>query len=103
MTPLDKLASLPNAQRFLRQGITLSDLHQQAKQQTDVQAANAVQQARNALFKTAARRSAVFGNIRHNKRLNRFTLRGRHKVDGQWKLFALVHNIEKWANLRKVA
>lgn len=45
----------------------------------------------------------VFGNIRHNKRLNRFTLRGRHKVDGQWKLFALVHNIEKWAKLRKVA
>ncbi len=45
----------------------------------------------------------VFGNIRHNKRLNRFTLRGRHKVDGQWKLFALVHNIEKWAKLRKAA
>ncbi len=45
----------------------------------------------------------VFANIRHNKRLNRFTLRGRHKVDGQWKLFALVHNIEKWAKLRKVA
>lgn len=45
----------------------------------------------------------VFGNIRHNKRLHRFTLRGRHKVDGQWKLFALVHNIEKWAKLRKVA
>ncbi len=45
----------------------------------------------------------VFGNIRHNKRLNRFTLRSRQKVDGQWKLFALVHNIEKWAKLRKVA
>ena len=45
----------------------------------------------------------VFANIRHNKRLSRFTLRGRHKVDGQWKLFALVHNIEKWAKLRKVA
>ena len=43
----------------------------------------------------------VFGNIRNNKRLNRFTLRGRHKVDGQWKLFALVHNIEKWVKLRK--
>ena len=39
----------------------------------------------------------VFGNIRHNKRLNRFTLRGRHKVDGQWKLYCLVHNIEKLA------
>jgi len=45
----------------------------------------------------------VFANIRHNKRLNRFTLRGKTKVDGQWKLFALVHNIEKWAKLRKAA
>jgi len=45
----------------------------------------------------------VFANIRHNKRLNRFTLRGQNKVDGQWKLFALVHNIEKYANLRKAA
>jgi transposase len=40
----------------------------------------------------------VFGNVRHNKRLSRFTLRGQHKVDGQWKLFCLVHNIEKLAN-----
>jgi len=37
----------------------------------------------------------VFGNLRHNKRLNRFTLRGQSKVDGQWKLYCLVHNIEK--------
>ena len=37
----------------------------------------------------------VFGNLRHNKRLTRFTLRGREKVDGQWKLYCLVHNIEK--------
>jgi len=58
MTPLDKLSSLPDAQRFLRPGITLLALHEQAKQQTDVQAAEAVQQARNALFKTASRRSA---------------------------------------------
>jgi hypothetical protein len=40
----------------------------------------------------------VFGNLRYNKGLNRFTLRGRHKVDGQWKLYCLVHNIEKLAN-----
>lgn len=43
----------------------------------------------------------VFANIRHNKRMNRFTLRGKRKVDGQWTLYALVHNIEKWAKLRK--
>ena len=40
----------------------------------------------------------VFGNLRHNKRLNRFTLRGRKKVDTQWKLYCLVHNIEKLAH-----
>jgi len=40
----------------------------------------------------------VFGNLRHNKQLNRFTLRGRKKVDAQWKLYCLVHNIEKLAH-----
>lgn len=40
----------------------------------------------------------VFGNLRGNKQLNRFTLRGRAKVDGQWKLYCLVHNIEKLAH-----
>lgn len=37
----------------------------------------------------------VFGNIRNTKRLNRFTLRGRRKVNAQWQMFCLVHNIEK--------
>jgi len=45
----------------------------------------------------------VFGNIRYNKGLDRFTLRGQTKVDGQWKLFALVHNIEKLAKYGKAA
>jgi len=40
----------------------------------------------------------VFGNIRYNKGLDRFTLRGQKKVDTQWKLFCLVHNIEKLAH-----
>jgi transposase len=40
----------------------------------------------------------VFGNIRHNKQLNRFTLRSQKKVDAQWKLYCLVHNIEKLAH-----
>ena len=42
----------------------------------------------------------VFGNLRHNKQLNRFTLRGQKKVDTQWKLYCLVHNIEKLAHHR---
>ena len=39
----------------------------------------------------------VFGNIRYNKGLDRFTLRGQTKVDMQWKLDCRVHNIEKLA------
>ena len=45
----------------------------------------------------------VFANLRHNKRLDRFTLRGRVKVDTQWKLFCLVHNIKKLAHLKFAA
>lgn len=40
----------------------------------------------------------VFGNIGTNKRLNRFSLRGKNKVQGQWRLYCLVHNIEKIAH-----
>lgn len=39
----------------------------------------------------------VFANLRHNKGLNRFTMRGKHKVGTQWRLYCLVHNIEKLA------
>jgi transposase len=40
----------------------------------------------------------VFANLRHHKRLSRFTLRGRAKVGTQWQLYCLVHNIEKIAH-----
>lgn len=44
----------------------------------------------------------VFGNIGTNKGLNRFSLRGKRKVDGQWKLFCIIHNIEKLKNYGKL-
>jgi hypothetical protein len=37
----------------------------------------------------------VFANICVQKRMHRFTLRSKQKVDVQWRLFALVHNIGK--------
>lgn len=40
----------------------------------------------------------VFGNLRHNKRLKRLTLRGKDKVNAQWHLFCMAHNIEKLAH-----
>ena len=37
----------------------------------------------------------VFANIRTQKRMDRFTLRGKIKVNIQWMLYCMVHNIEK--------
>ena len=37
----------------------------------------------------------VFANITVHKKLNRFSLRGKRKVQGQWLLYCLVHNVEK--------
>ncbi len=37
----------------------------------------------------------VFGNINTNKRLNRLSLRGKEKVNAQWLMYCMVHNIEK--------
>ena len=40
----------------------------------------------------------VFANIRTHKRLDRFTLRGKVKVNIQWLLYCMVHNIGKIVN-----
>jgi len=45
----------------------------------------------------------VFANIGGNKRLNRFSLRSQRKVQGQWQLYCMVHNIEKLANYGQMA
>jgi transposase len=45
----------------------------------------------------------VFGNIGTNKRLNKFSLRSKKKVQGQWQLYCLVHNIEKLMRYGDVA
>jgi transposase InsO family protein len=57
MTPLDKLASLPDAAKFMREGITLQDLHKLATALTDVQAAEELNEARNALFRRVPART----------------------------------------------
>ena len=37
----------------------------------------------------------VFGHLRENLGLRRFSLRGKTKVDGQWKLMTMLHNLTK--------
>lgn len=57
MTPLDKLASLPNAATFMRQGITLAHLHALATALTDVQAGEELNEAQLALFRRVPARN----------------------------------------------
>jgi hypothetical protein len=40
----------------------------------------------------------VFGNLRFNKKLNYFTCLGKEKVNIQWLLACMLHNIEKIAH-----
>nr|WP_267864806.1 transposase [Shewanella woodyi] len=37
----------------------------------------------------------MFGNITMNKSMTKLTLRGKTKVNAQWQMYCLVHNIEK--------
>ncbi|MFT6388364.1 MAG: hypothetical protein ACJAUP_001745 [Cellvibrionaceae bacterium] len=45
----------------------------------------------------------VFANVVIQKRLNRFSLRGKTKADGQWKLYCMVHDNETLANYGYIA
>ncbi len=40
----------------------------------------------------------VFANVRTHKRMDHFTLRGKIKVNIQWLLYCMIHNIEKIVN-----
>jgi len=57
MTPLDKLASLSESRRELREGITLQHLRELATALTDVQAAEELNEARLALFRRVPART----------------------------------------------
>ena len=57
MTPLEKLVSLPDAESFLKAGITLEQLQTEAKRLTDNEAARQLNDARQRLFLSIQRRS----------------------------------------------
>ena len=57
MTPLDKLASLSQASRQMREGTTLEELYKLARALTDVQAAEDLNEARAALFRRVPART----------------------------------------------
>ncbi len=59
MTPLTRLARLPDAQGFLREGVMLADLLATARQMTDLEAARKLNAARLVLFRRVTARSTA--------------------------------------------
>jgi transposase InsO family protein len=57
MTPLEKLASLPDAGDFLKPGVTLDALREKARAMSDNEAAARLNEARNRLFQSISKRS----------------------------------------------
>lgn len=53
------------------------------------------EEGRNIYHQRIAIAEPVFANIRSMKRLDRFTLRSKIKVNIQWVLYCMVHNICK--------
>jgi len=56
------------------------------------------ERGRNIYHQRIAIAEPVFANIKYGKGLDRFTLRGRIKVNIQWVLYCMVHNIGKILN-----
>lgn len=44
---------------------------------------------------------AVFGQLKSNNKFNRFTMRGLEKVDIEFALMAIAHNLRKWVKMPK--
>ena len=59
------------------------------------------EQGRRMITRRFAAVEPIFAHLRHNKGLDRFTLRSRTKVEAQWRLYYLVHNIEKLIRARQ--
>jgi transposase InsO family protein len=57
MTPLEKLASLPDAENFLKPGVTLDALREKARAMSDNEAAERLNKARSQLFQFINKRS----------------------------------------------
>jgi hypothetical protein len=81
-------------QRYLRVpvGVELTNLSRRMTGKVDSELGRQIYPQRFAVAEP------VFANIRTHKRLDRFTLRGKVKVNIQWLLYCMVHNIEKVKN-----
>jgi transposase len=77
-------------------GRVTETLTSQMKEKIDTPAGRAIYSQRLGIVEP------VFGHIAAHKRMDRSTLRGKEKVNIQWKLYCIVHNLEKVARYRRM-
>jgi IS5 family transposase len=70
-------------------GVTPDNLIKEMAEKIDTE------RGRNIYHQRIAIAEPVFANIKYGKGLDRFTLRGKIKVNIQWVLYCMVHNIGK--------
>jgi len=73
-------------------GVTPDNLIKEMEEKIDTE------RGRNIYHQRIAIAEPVFANIKYGKGLDRFTLRGKIKVNIQWVLYCMVHNIGKILN-----
>lgn len=73
-------------------GTTPGNLIKEMAQKVDTE------RGRNIYHRRIAIAEPVFANLKYGKRLDRFTLKGKIKVNIQWVLYCMIHNIGKILN-----
>lgn len=89
--PLKPECTKAKGNRRIQMSFELRRYHQQAKQNLLSEQGIALRKGRSTEPET------VFGDIKHNRGFRRFSLRGLEKVETEWGILSLAHNIRKMA------
>jgi transposase len=96
--------SCPLQDQCMRKGATARGRQVSFRQATETKGKSAIERMKahidspSGRYEYSRRLGAVepvFGNINTAKRMDRFRLRGKYKVNSQWLMYCMVHNVEK--------
>ena len=93
--PLKEACNPKTDQRIINVNHRINELRKQAREKLTSSAG-----CRHRIKRTIEP-EPVFGNIKRNMKFTRFSLRGKHKVQAEFGLVCIAHNLKKFAN-RKI-
>jgi len=90
--PLKSACTKAKGNRQIQVSFKLMEYRRQARENLTSETGKALRKLRSVEVET------VFGNIKHNMRFRRFHLRGLEKVNTEWGLVCIAHNMRKLAS-----